>query len=164
MTLKILRSALVLITLWTLGCSAQTEKPRTMVYDLEHVLQAKESFQLDSLYHAHELRTGNEIVLVTTPSFHGMKPVEFAVAFGDSIGAGKKGRNNGVVIAFSKADRKVFIATGRGTEKVLQDSICQRIVDRSMVPRFKADDTFGGLWAGSLAVVEFLDRPENAVP
>ena len=135
-----------------------------MVFDLEQVLQASERSRLDSLYLAHEQRTGNEIILVTTPSFHGMKAVEFAVAFGDSLGVGKKDRDNGVVITFSKSGREIFIATGRGTEKVMHDSICKRIVDQSMVPRFKEGDPFGGLWAGSLAVVEFLDRPENAIP
>ena len=164
MALKTLRHTLVLLVIWTIGCSSQPKKPTPLVYDLEHVLQASESSRLDSLYLAHEKRTGNEILLVTTPSFHGMEPVEFAVAFGDSLGVGKKGRDNGVVIAFSKAGRRLFIATGRGTEKVLHDSICQRIIDQSMIPRFKEGDPFGGLWAGSLAVVEFLDRPENVIP
>lgn len=164
MALKTLRHTLVLLVIWTIGCSSQPKKPTPLVYDLEHVLQASESSRLDSLYLAHEKRTGNEILLVTTPSFHGMEPVEFAVAFGDSLGVGKKGRDNGVVIAFSKAGREVFIATGRGTEKVLYDSICQRIIDHSMITHFKEGDPFGGLWAGSLAVVEFLDRPENVIP
>lgn len=164
MALKTLRHTLVLLLIWTIACSSRPQKPTYMVFDLEHVLQVDQGVRLDSLYMAHERRTGNQIILVTTPSFHGMEPVDFAVAFGDSVGVGKKDRGNGVVIAFSRSGRGVFIATGRGTEKVLHDSICQRIIDRSMIPRFKKGDPFGGLWAGSLAVVEFLDRPENAIP
>ena len=68
------------------------------------------------------------------------------------------------MITFSKAGRGVFIATGHGTEKVMSDSICQGIIDQRMIPRFKEGDPSAGLWAGSLAVVEFLDKPENAIP
>ena len=143
------------------GCAKK--HPTSFVLDTEHVLTAAQHGSLDSLYRAHELRTGNEIALVTHPNFNGRSPVDFAVAFGDSIGIGKKERDNGVLIAFSKARREVFIATGAGTERVLDDITCKRIIDTEMIPRFKTDSTFQGLWAGSRAIIEFLDRPENVI-
>ena len=85
------------------------------------------------------------------------------MAFGDSVGVGKKETDNGVVIAFSRAKRSVFIAIGRGIENVMPDKECQRIVDTEMLPRFQKEDYFGGLLAGSRAVVEFLERPENRI-
>ena len=143
------------------GCAKK--HPTSFVLDTEQVLTVAQQHMLDSLYRAHELRTGNEIALVTHPNFNGRSPVDFAIAFGDSVGVGKKEHDNGVVIAYSKARREVFIATGMGTEHVLHDSICKRIIDMEMIPRFKADDAFGGLWAGSIALVNFLDKPENAI-
>lgn len=157
-----MRSALILAIL--IGCSAQHPAERHFVHDDEGVLEVEEEIRFDSLFQAHEARTGNEIALVTHATFNGRSSRDFAVAFGDSIGVGKGDRNNGVTIAFSKAKRQVFIATGYGTEKVLHDSICQRIIDNAMLPRFKTDDAAGGLWAGSAAIVEFLDRPENRIP
>lgn len=136
---------------------------RSFVLDLESIFSPIEHGRLDSLFLAHESSTGNEVVLVTHPTFHGLAGRDFAVAFGDSVGVGKADLDNGVVIAFSKARREVFIATGHGTERVLHDSICKRIIDTVMLPRFKEGRHSDGLWEGSLAVVEFLERPENLI-
>lgn len=140
------------------ACSASTPAPPSFVFDLEDVLDAHQELALDSLFRDHERRTGNEIALVTHPSFHGRSARDFAVSFGDSLGVGKKDSDNGVVIAFSQARREVFIATGRGTERILHDSICKRIVDEAMLPRFKEGHYFKGLKQGAMDVVAILGR------
>jgi len=137
--------------------------PNGFVLDNGHILTAQQHRALDNLFRAHEERTGNEIALVTTDTLGGRSMKDIAVAFGDSVGVGKKDRDNGVVIAFNRTYRSVFIATGLGTEKVLTDSICQRIVHDTMLPHFMHDEIFEGLWAGSLEIVQFLDRPENRI-
>ncbi len=152
---------LLLLILASGGCSKK--HPTGFVLDTEAILTPAQHHSFDSLFRAHERRTGNEIALVTHASFHGRSAREFAVAFADSVGLGKKDRDNGVLITYSKKRREVFIATGTGTEHILHDSICKRIIDQEMIPRFKSDDAFGGLWAGSAAIVDFLDRPENRI-
>ena len=72
----------------------------------------------------------------------------YAVDFGEKHGVGKKEKDNGLVIAFSKNLRQTFLATGYGTEKILKDDICKKIIDSTMVPRFKNQDYYGGLKAG----------------
>ncbi|MBL7940516.1 MAG: TPM domain-containing protein [Flavobacteriales bacterium] len=145
------------------ACSP-SEPTAHYVLDTEGALDPRMGTRLDSLFRSHEDRTGNEIALVTHATFHGRSAKDFAISFGDSTGVGKKVRDNGVTIAFSKARREVFIATGHGTAKVLHDSICQRIIDREMLPRFKLGDTNSGLWYGCIGIVEFLERPKNRIP
>lgn len=145
------------------ACANRTGRKKRFVWDHEQVLTSKEVTALDSLFADHERRTGNEIVLVTHPSFHGRSPRDFAVAFGDSLGVGKRGLDNGVVIAYSQGRRAVFIATGKGTERVLHDSTCQRFVNERMLPRFKEDKAFPGLWEGGTAIVRHLDDPRNTI-
>lgn len=149
---------LFLAAILLFACSARTPAPPTFIFDLEDLLDAQHGLTLDSLFYDHERRTGNEIALVTYPTFHGRSARDFAVAFGDSLGVGKKGLDNGVVIAFSQARREVFIATGKGTERVLHDSICQRIVEEAMVPRFKEGHYVEGLKQGAMEVVATLGR------
>jgi uncharacterized protein len=155
----------LLLALLFLACANNGGQERTLfVHDGEGVLAHDQVSRLDSLYRAHERSTGNEILLVTSADMNNEEQaLHFAVDYWTRVGVGKKDRDNGVVIAFSKARREVFIATGYGTERVLHDSICQRIVDTGILPHFREDRTFDGLWAGSLAVVEFLERPENAI-
>lgn len=133
------------------------------VFDLERDLSLEQSSRLDSLFRAHETTTGNEIVLVTDSTFNGRSAKDFAVEFGNAHGVGKAERNNGVVIAFSRAQRSLFIATGIGTERVLTDSICQELVDSLMLPQIRRDSTYAGLWAGSVALIEVLERPDNNI-
>jgi uncharacterized protein len=157
------RPLILLLLLLSCG-NASDEGSASFVHDHELVLTSSEAFRLDSLFRAHERNTGNEILLVTSADMDDQEhALHFAVDYGTRVGVGKKDRDNGVVIAYSDARREVFIATGYGAEKVLHDSICQRIVDTRMLPHFRDGRPFDGLWQGGLAVVEFLERPENVI-
>jgi uncharacterized protein len=152
--------------LLTLGCSSATEKKKivTFIFDNEKILSVEQTKQLDTLYRGHEKRTTNEIVLITTPDYGEFaNNVDFSVEFGNKLGIGKPGYDNGVVVVFSKAKRETRISTGYGTEEVLKDEIARKIVDSLMIPKFKANLYFEGLRDGSIAIVNFLDKPENKI-
>ena len=120
--------------------------------------------QLDSLFRGHELRTGNEIVLVTTYSYNGQPDLRsYAATCGDSLKVGKKRRNNGLVIAFSGHLREVYMAPGLGTEMVFPEWKCQKFADSLMVPLFKENMYFDGIWEGSKAVVNYLEEPGHEI-
>ena len=134
------------------------------IYDNENILTLDQSKQLDSLYRGHEKRTTNEIALVTTSNYGKFdNQLLFSVDFGNKYQIGKKDFDNGIVIAFSKAKRAIRISTGYGTEKVLNDELIKKIIDSLMVPKFKDSLYFEGLRDGSIAVVKFLDGPENKI-
>jgi len=134
------------------------------VYDHEHVFTPEQVQQLDTLFRGHELRTSNEIVLVTTNSYHGWPSLyEFAASCGDSLRVGKRGKNNGMIIAFSKNLREVFMASGLGLEEAMPQARCQKFVDSLMLPPFNENRFFDGIWTGSTAVVKHLEQPDNAI-
>lgn len=94
---------LLLLVLLVLGVGPGPAVER-FLFDQEHLLDLEQGSQLDSLLRAHEASTGNEIAVVTTRSLNGYPDMPaFAASFGDSLGVGKKGRDNGVVIAVSCA-------------------------------------------------------------
>ncbi len=156
---------ILFIALLLLTCSAGHAPDVTrFVFDQEHLFTPNEESRLDSLFRAHERATSNEIVVVTTSTLTGLLDMQtFAASFGDSLGVGKRKKNNGVVIAVSKHLREVYMATGLGLEEVLDDDKCQRIIDSLMLPRFKEEQYFEGIFAGSKGVVEFLEDPENGI-
>ncbi len=162
--MRLLFLLLLSLTCCGLGFTGQPRVER-FVFDAEQVLPPADEARFDSLFRAHEALTGNEIALVTTVSLHGHPDMaSYASTFGDSLGVGKKGRDNGVVIAYGKGLRSVFVATGLGTERVLTDAECARIVDSVMIPLFKEDMATDGLWLGSLAIVRHLEQPGNRIP
>jgi len=134
------------------------------VRDKEGLLTEEQEKQFDNLFREHEKRTSNEILLVTTPDYNGASDFfTYAVNYFNKTGIGKKELNNGVGIFLCNANHETKIITGYGTEKVLKDEIVRKIIDSLMVPQFKQDKIFDGLWAGSNAIVEFLDKPENKI-
>jgi uncharacterized membrane protein YgcG len=69
MTQKLSILCLISVLLF-FSCSVTTEnKTKTFVFDNEKILTAEQINELDALYRAHEKRTSNEIVLVTTPDY-----------------------------------------------------------------------------------------------
>lgn len=157
-------SAFIAIFICSLALSCRSGKPDTFVFDEEHDLTSLQVRQLDSLYRAHEQKTTNEIVLVTTVGTGTDSSLaSFATDFGNRHGIGKKDKDNGVVIAFSRQRHQIFIATGKGTEQVIRDEEAKRIIYGAMIPYFKNGRTFEGLWEGSLALVGRLEQPENQI-
>jgi len=132
--------------------------------DTEHDLDSIQVRSLDSLYENHEKNTTNQIALITTASYYPDSNIlSYSVDKLRQLGLGRRDINNGLIIVFSKANREVRIGTGYGTEKVLKDAYAKRIIDSLMIPEFKNDHIFNGLWLGSKTIVDFLERPENRI-
>jgi uncharacterized protein len=147
------------------SCSQKKQKERTsFVFDNENIFSSAQINQFDTLLRGHEKRTSNEIVIVTTAGYGiDTNIVFYTVNFLSNNNIGKKNLNNGTVIVFCSAKQEVRIGTGYGTEKVLDDVKAKRIIDSIMLPQFRKGAYFIGLWNGSKAVVDFLEKPENKI-
>lgn len=71
-----------------------------------------------------------------------------ALQYFNKWGIGSKRSNDGVLILLSKDPRRVRIATGSGVDHKLTDEVCQRIIDRTIVPKFKMGSYYSGLKEG----------------
>lgn len=155
---------LLILSFSFFNTECKTNKPKSWVVDDEKILTQEQRTKFDSLFTAHEKRTSNEIVLVTTPGYGvDSNIIEYSKHFGNQIRIGKKKLNNGIVIVFSKNQHETRIATGYGSERVLGDQVAQNIIDSLMLPRFRDAKYFKGLWEGSIAVIRILEKPENKI-
>ncbi|MCO6484824.1 MAG: TPM domain-containing protein [Saprospiraceae bacterium] len=143
-----------LILLWLLlfttgWMTAQDLPPRPdpprLVNDLAGMLAPEEVAALEAKLVAYDDSTGTQFVVLTVPDLGGWEISEFAYSVGDAWGVGQEKLDNGLVIAISRDDRKVFLATGRGLEGALPDVLCHRIVDNIMVPAFKQGQFHEGI-------------------
>jgi len=160
-----MRSVIIASLLLCLAFVPTKDKHReTFIYDNENTLDPEEEMRLDTLFRGHEARTTNEIILVTTKDYRGAPDMmTFAATCGDSLKVGKKRKNNGMIIAFSKRLREVYIAPGLGTEQVFAEARAKRYIDSLMLPLFKEQMYFDGLWSGCTAIVDRLEMPENRI-
>ena len=158
-----LRLITIIVTIILTSCISDNGR-KIFVQDYENVLDSIEEARLNTLYLDHETKTTNQIALLTTHSFEPDSTIsDFSLRKFRTLGIGQKDKNNGVLIVFSSTMRQVRIATGYGTEKVLTDSIAKRIIDSTMIPYFKKQEYFKGLWNGSITITNFLEQPENKI-
>ena len=124
-------------------------KPIAYVSDFEQVFTSEEHEALEKLIVVNELKTTNEIAIITISSIEPYNTItDYATDLGNEWGIGKADEDNGLLIVFSKTLRKIQISTGYGTEKILTDSICKNVIDQFMIPEFKNDNYYHGIKKG----------------
>ena len=97
------------------------------VNDNAEILPAEVNRSLSDLLKAHEERTGNQVVVLTTPSLGGESIEEYALQVFNTWKLGKKGKDNGVLVVVAPKDRRMRIEVGYGLEPMLTDLIAGRI-------------------------------------
>jgi uncharacterized protein len=112
------------------------------VYDAAHVLG--DTSRLEAINTELMQKAGVAIVVVTVPRLEGETIGDLAVRVQHDWGVGVKGKDESAVIAVSVEDRKVFIATGYGSEAYLPDGKVGAIRDQA-TPALHANDYAGGV-------------------
>ena len=86
------------------------------------------------------------MVVITVDSITPYTEIQkYASDLANAWGVGQKDKNNGLAIVVSDKLRKVGIATGTGTEKILTDSICKQVIETTMIPQFRNNEYFQGV-------------------
>lgn len=154
-----LRSVLCLILFlpFALSLEAQTllarPDPPRLVNDYTGVLSASEAQALENKLVDFNDSTSNQIAVVVVNDLQGYDRSDFAYRVAKDWGAGQGDFNNGLLILVkTKTERssgQIFIATGYGLEGAIPDIACADIIDREILPRFRENDYYGGLDAGT---------------
>lgn len=127
-------------------------KPSGYVSDFAGILQPADRAAIERLFTELEQKTGSQAAVVTLKSLEGGQIDDFANRLFERWGIGKKGKDNGLLLIASIADRKVRIETGYGFEGALPDAAAGRLLDQYVLPAFRAGNFSGGLRAGATAL------------
>lgn len=95
-----------------------------------------------------ESETSAEIGVAVLDSLDGLEPGAAALLLHRRWGVGKAARDNGVLLLWSPAQRKIFVSVGYGLEGVLPDARAGRIQDEHIIPHFRRNDFDQGILAG----------------
>lgn len=124
-------------------------KENNYVFDREGLFSDFEYEQLNHKLTQYEKETTREVVVLTTNSISPYENIaEFALNTANEWGIGKAETNNGLFIVVSKQLQVMRINTGLGTEKVLTDEICQKVVDEQILPEFVQGKFYTGIDKG----------------
>lgn len=154
--MKHLVVAFLLTFLFTPGFAQDyPAKPATLVNDYTGTLSAAQIQQLEQKLVTFDDSTSTQIAIAIVKTVGEYDINEYALGLGRSWGVGGAKKNNGVMIVVALGDRKVAIQTGYGVEGVLPDIITKRIIENEIKPYFKTGDYYGGLDAGTTAIIKY---------
>ena len=139
------------------ACAQKTGlQPTGYINDFENIFSATERRSLDSLVKAFEKETTAEIVVVTLDeNFSPAEKFDSAVTvLYNSWGIGKKGKNNGVLIAICNDYRRIRITNGYGIEAKMTDEETKRIIDTIMIPEFRKQGFYEGTRKGVMEIMK----------
>ena len=144
-----------LLLAWSPTSARALEVPPYQGYvtDLAGMISQAQRQRLEQTLLVFEQSDSTQIAVLTIPSLEGDALEDFSIRTVEAWKIGQKGKDNGVLLLVSKAERKVRIEVGRGLEGVLTDLLAGRIVDQVITPRFKAGQIDDGFEAGISAII-----------
>lgn len=132
----------------------------TWVSDHGNHLSAAARDSINAIIGALERETTAEIAVAIVDSLSGMDPQLFALSLHRAWGVGKAGRDNGIVLLWAPTERETYVSVGTGLEGVLPDGRTGRLLDRHLIPAFRAQR-----WdAGMIAMVRALSDAAREEP
>lgn len=141
------------------GACAQYPKPDSgYVTDLADLLTPQQEKRIQHSLGDAERRTGVEVAVVTISSVHDYARTDnasietFAKGLFDAFGVGNLPDNKGVLLLIAARDRQVRIELGAGHGN-MRDAGARRIIDGTIVPRFKAGRYGDGITEGVEAIL-----------
>lgn len=123
------------------------------VNDFADVLNRKTEEKIYSLGKQLEDKTGSQVVLVTIDSLDDQDIDQYANKLFEKWGIGQKGKDNGILVLYSNAERLFRIEVGYGLEGAVPDIKTAEIREDYVKPYTKDNDFDSGLYSGYSAVV-----------
>lgn len=135
------------------------EKPKveTSLYDYINLLTPSQKNALETKLVRYADSTSTQIVIAIISSTKGEDISLLGAQWGQKWGIGQADEDNGILIILAKDDRHVDINTGYGIEYRITDLMAERIINRIMIPEFKAGSYYSGLDKGADAIFEALN-------
>jgi uncharacterized protein len=131
---------------------------KEIVTDSAGIFTTNEVSELKEKLTAFEAETTNQLVVVTIDQL-GFETIEgYANRLFNQNGLGQEGKDNGLLILFSKQDREVRIEVGYGLEPYITDAVASRIIRNTMIPNFKKEKYYEGISKAVDQLIMFLNE------
>nr|WP_244111978.1 TPM domain-containing protein [Burkholderia diffusa] len=130
------------------------------VIDETGTLTNEQHSSLDQTLREFEARKGSQISVLIVPTTQPETIEQYSMRVVEQWKLGRARIDDGALLIVAKNDRALRIEVGYGLEGVLTDATSNRIIDETIVPRFRQGDFYGGIAAG----VDSMIRVVNGEP
>ena len=170
MTLALTRALLLMAVLLGAGPTwGETALPPLTgrVVDQTGTLDTGELQSLTQRLADFETRKESQVAVLIVATTAPESIEQFSIRVADQWKLGRKKIDDGAILVVAKDDRTLRIEVGYGLEGALTDAISNRIIDETIVPRFRRQDFAGGVDAGvtqMMAVIDGEPLPASSPP
>jgi uncharacterized protein len=139
--------------------SAEVAVPplRARVTDLSATLSAAQIQTLDTRLRDFERAKGSQIAVLMLPTTAPETIEEYSIRVADAWKIGRARVDDGVILVVAKNDRKLRVEVGRGLEGAIPDAVAKRVVSDVIAPHFRSGDFYGGVAAGTGALMKLIE-------
>ena len=144
--------------LFALSAAGEVPVPplKARVTDLTRTLSASQIRTLDARLRDFESSKGSQIAVLMLPSTQPDTIEQYSIRVAEAWKIGRVKVDDGAILVIAKNDRKLRIEVGRGLEGAIPDAIAKRVVSDIIAPHFKAGDFYGGIAAGTGALMTLI--------
>jgi uncharacterized protein len=140
--------ALALLLAGTAAAEVAVPPLSARVTDLTGTLNDVDRAVLEKKIETFERAKGSQIAVLIVPTTQPETIEQYGIRVAEAWKIGRGRVDDGAILLVAKDDRAVRIEVGRGLEGVLPDVIAKRILEETIVPRFRAGDIRGGISDG----------------
>ena len=131
------------------------------VTDMARLLDPAQHRELDIFLQQFADDNRGEIVVVTVPATHPVKPSEYVFWLFNHWEIGGSG-HTGAIILLSIAERRVESEIGYGWETYITDHDSGEMLDREVMPLLEKQDVAGALRTAATALMDIISRHRPA--
>jgi uncharacterized protein len=160
--LNILRTALALLVVFLAfgGAGARADVPvptlTARVTDETGTLTGEQRANLEQTLKNFEAQKGSQISVLIVPTTLPETIEQYSIRVAEQWKLGRKNVDDGALLIVAKNDRALRIEVGYGLEGALNDATSNRIINETIVPRFKQGDFYGGIAAGVDSIIRVV--------
>jgi uncharacterized protein len=149
-----------------LSAAAEVAVPplKARVTDLTGTLSAQQVQSLEGRLRDFERAKGSQIAVLMLPSTQPEAIEQYSIRVAEAWKVGRARVDDGVILLVAKNDRALRIEVGRGLEGAIPDVLAKRIVSEVITPHFKSGDFFGGIAAGTDALMKLIEGEPLPAP
>jgi uncharacterized protein len=127
------------------------------VTDLTGTLSAPQIQTLESRLSDFERGKGSQIAVLMLPSTEPETIEQYSIRVAEAWKIGRARVDDGVILVVAKNDRNLRVEVGRGLEGAIPDAVAKRVVSDVITPHFRSGDFYGGIAAGTDALMKLIE-------
>ena len=157
---------LALLLCWAPAALADVAVPPLSgrVVDTTGTLSASDIAAQSARLQDLQRRKGSQIAVLIVPTTAPETIEQFSIRVAEVWKIGRKKIDDGALLVVAKNDHRLRIEVGYGLEGALTDVTSRRIIDETIVPRFRSGDFSGGIAAGITRMIAVIDGEPLPAP